>query len=597
MEKIYILDFGGQYTHLEARRIRQLHVFSEIVPADTSSDKLKDASGIILSGGPQNISESDALKCDPKIFELGVPVLGLCYGHQLMAHLLGGEVKQGKTKEYGTAELDIKDDNSIFKELEGSETVWMSHGDTVSKLPEGFKVIGSTSDCENAAVANEERKLYGFQFHPEVTHTFNGLKMLENFVDICGCKKDWTMHSYMNKIIEEIKQKTGDKKVFLLVSGGVDSTVLFALLDKALGTERVYGLHIDNAFVRKNETKIVEDALKKIGFNNFHVLDASEEFLEALEEIYDPEEKRKIIGNKFVEIVNREIKNLNLNPEEWLIGQGTIYPDTIETQGTQYADLIKTHHNRVEMMRKLVEQGKVIEPLAQLYKDEVREVGTELGLPKEIIWKHPFPGPGLAVRCLCAKEEDRIENEEEVKKKVSEITSKYGFEFKLLPIKSVGVQGDARTYKHPVVLMGKANWGSLEKVSTEITNNVKEINRVIYLIKPDELEEPYVLEGYLTKKRLDLLRDADHISMNCLEEREIMDLVWQMPTVLIPISLKGGESVVLRPVFSTEAMTAQFARLPLGSVQYIADKIFELKGIDAVFYDVTHKPPGTIEWE
>ncbi|MBR9691104.1 glutamine-hydrolyzing GMP synthase [Candidatus Woesearchaeota archaeon] len=595
MDKIIVLDFGGQYAHLIANRIRRLGVYSEIRPANTKIFKPEEVKGIILSGGPQNISEDDNLKCDPEIFNLNIPVLGICYGHQLIAHILGGQVARGETREYGKAAINVKNKEKLFDNIKDLEIVWMSHGDYVSKLPKGFEITASTEDCETAAVANFEKNIYGLQFHPEVTHTKSGMKILENFIyNICNCKKSWDMKEFIKKEIEEIKQVVGNKKVFLLVSGGVDSSVCYALLNKALGPDNVYGLHVDNGFVRKNESKQVEESFRKIGFANFHVVDASQEFLNAVKEVYDPEQKRMVIGEKFITVQDAETKKLNLNQKDWILGQGTIYPDTIETAGTKDAALIKTHHNRVEAVQKLIVQGKVIEPIKDLYKDEVRRVGEMLGLPHEFVYRHPFPGPGLAVRCLCAQEEYEVENY--TANVVSQIAEKYGLKSKVLPIKSVGVQGDVRTYAHPAVIIGDENWDSLEDVSTRITNEVSDVNRVVWHIA-GKLNNPKIKKAYLTKERIDLLREADQIVSDYLHENNIYDDIWQFPTVLIPISFKGGESIVLRPVDSMEAMTASFSKLDVNHAKAIAEKILALKGIDAVFYDITNKPPGTIEWE
>jgi GMP synthase (glutamine-hydrolysing) len=587
--QIVVLDFGGQYSHLIARRIRQLNVLAEIKDAEVDVDELREVKGIILSGGPSTVGDENSPKYNKEIFKLNIPILGICYGHQVMAHELGGHVTAGKIKEYGQSTVEIKK-SKLFKELETKERAWMSHGDTVTRLPKGFKVIGSTEDCEAAAVADEKNNRYGVQFHPEVTHTPNGMKILDNFLQICKCKRDWDMNNFIAQITKDIKDKVKDNNVFLLVSGGVDSTVAFALLEKVLGKERVYGLHIDNGFMRKNESKKVKKELEKHGFKNLHVIDAGDDFLEAVKEVYDPEKKRKIIGKIFIDVQAKAVKEMNLDPEKWMLGQGTIYPDTIETAGTKNAALIKTHHNRVKEVQQLIEQGKVIEPLAELYKDEVREVGEKLGLPHELVWRHPFPGPGLAVRCLCVEKEDICAAE------VNEITQTFNMEAKTLPIKSVGVQGDFRTYKHPAVLIGEEDWDMLEEVSTEITNKIKEVNRVVYLLNEVDVEKLKVKREYLTKARMDLLREADDKVNKIIFKHKLEKEIWQFPVVLVPLGLKG-ESIVLRPVNSKEAMTAEFARLPENVIQEIINELQKIKGIDAIFYDVTHKPPGTIEWE
>lgn len=601
MDKIAVLDFGGQYAHLIANRIRRMKVFSEIRPAQTYAQRLVGYKGIILSGGPQSVYDSNAPRCDRRIFTLGVPILGICYGHQLMAKMLGGKVLSGKVKEYGLANLIIQNKDGLFDDIdENSLDIWMSHGDEVDLVPPGFEVLGSTKDCENAAMADLQRNFFGIQFHPEVTHTERGMDMLQNFVTkICGCGKGWNMDNYMEAKVMRIKSMVDRRKVFMLVSGGVDSTVAFVLLTRALGPERVYGLFVDTGLLRMNEREEVEKSLRGIGFQNLHVYDASNEFLHSLREVYDPEAKRKIIGNKFLSVQKRVAFNLNLNPREWVLGQGTIYPDTIETGGTKHADKIKTHHNRVAKIQELIREKRLVEPLRALYKDEVRELGENLGLPKEMVWRHPFPGPGLGVRCLCVRSESFPKNYLEMEREINMMLADTELRAKVLPIKSVGVQGDARTYKHPVALYGDASWEDLEQASTRITNQFKEINRVVYLISPNSIENMEVRNRSLTIDRVKLLQEADKIVRDKIQETELEEDIWQFPVVLIPIVINGAgeESVVLRPVESEEAMTANFSKLDLRTVHEISKKIVEIERIGAVFYDVTNKPPGTIEWE
>ena len=594
--KIIVLDFGAQYGHLIARRVRQLHVFSEILEPDAPLEELEKAKGIILSGGPNSVYDSKAPKFNPKLFTLKKPILGLCYGQQLMAQELGGKVEKGKVKEYGLAELGVKKSDGLLKGLKGTETVWMSHGDKISELPSGFEVIGSTPDCENAAIADPSRKYFGLQFHPEVTHTPNGLKILENFVlGVCGCKQDWTIENYIEQKCAEIKKQVGKKNVFLLASGGVDSTVALALLHKALGEEKIYALHVDTGFMRKNESSAVGKELGELGFGNFHVVNAEKEFFEAVKGVVEPEKKRNIIGNKFIEVQNAELQKLELNPEEWLLGQGTIYPDTIETAGTKHAARIKTHHNRVDSIKELIEAGLVVEPISQLYKDEVRELGEELGLPAEIVWRHPFPGPGLAIRCLCSDGE--AENLDLLNEKAGAIAKEFGLTARVLPVKSVGVQGDERTYAHPCMLSGETSWENLEKVSTRITNELKEINRVVKLVNPVELDSIELIKADLNRPRIAALREADAIAMQKIQEHGLMKEIWQFPTVLLPLKANGGEAALLRPVESLEAMTARFYPMKADILEEIASEIVKLDGIGAVLFDLTHKPPATIEWE
>ena len=412
-KSIVILDFGGQYAHLIARRVRECGAFSEIRPPSTVAEKLKGAAGIILSGGPQSVYDDGSPLVDPDILKLGIPVLGICYGHHLLAHTLGGEVTSGKTKEYGRTSITIKTKTNLFAGLPDCFTVWMSHGDEVTRLPSGFVAAASSSDCVNAAMANDARKFFSIQFHAEVAHTEHGLKILKNFVALCP-HEPWSVESYAQRIGTEVKETVGDRRVFMLVSGGVDSTVAFTVLNEVLGSHRVQGLLVDTGLMRKNEVRRIKDAFDLLGFENFETVDASEEFFSNLAGVYDPEKKRRIIGDTFLNVQKRISTEMGLKIEDgWMLGQGTIYPDTIETGGTQHADTIKTHHNRVEAVQTMIEMGLVIEPLKDLYKDEVRRLGEEIGLPHDLVWRHPFPGPGLGVRILCAEKEDTIDTKTE----------------------------------------------------------------------------------------------------------------------------------------------------------------------------------------
>ena len=594
--KIIVLDFGSQYTHLLARRVRELGVYSEIMPPTAPASKLKKAKGIILSGGPQSVYDKDAVPFNPKIFSLKIPVLGLCYGQQLIAQELGGRVEQGETREYGTAEMTAKE-SQLFSGLPTRFRVWMSHGDKVNKLPKGFENTGSTRDCENAAVADESRKIFGLQFHPEVTHTEHGLKIISNFVfTVCGCKKNWSMENYLGQKMGEVKEQARDKNVFLLLSGGVDSTVCLALLDKALGPERIHALHVDTGFMRKGESKLVKKELEKLGIKEIHILDASLGFMGALEGITEPEEKREIIGQLFIDLAIEELNNLSFDTETWLIGQGTIYPDTIETGGTRHAKKIKTHHNRAPVILEMIKKGLVIEPLNQLYKDEVRELGRLLGLPDSLVERHPFPGPGLAIRILCSKGKE--EYDKKLKEDINKAILGEGFTAKVLPVKAVGVQGDNRTYSNVAMLEGPLNYDIAEKVSTQITNSFASVNRVVFLLKPEKIKSMELEEAYLSKERIERLREADSIAMKLLVESGLHKEVWQFPVVLLPINFNGdGQGVVLRPVYSREAMTARFAKLSPTVLNEMVEKISKIRGIGAVMLDVTHKPPATIEWE
>ncbi|MDD5162635.1 MAG: glutamine-hydrolyzing GMP synthase [Candidatus ainarchaeum sp.] len=597
-ETIAVVDFGGQYAHLIARRVRQLNVFSEIIAPDSAIEEFKRFRGIILSGGPASVYDEKAPVLDKKVFSLGIPILGICYGHQLLAKELGGKVERAGVREYGVASLHKKGNKGIFSSLPAATNVWMSHGDFVSALPEGFEVIGSTSDCDIAAMADFEKKIFGLQFHPEVTHTRFGMKILKNFVlKECNCSGSWTIRNFVEQKVLEIRAFAKGKNVFLLASGGVDSTVALVLLKKALGSKRILALHVDTGFMRKNESREIMSVFAKQGLN-VKLLDASNEFIGSLKGVVEPEEKRKIIGNLFVKIVNENLERLDLNAGQWLLGQGTIYPDTIESAGTKLASHIKTHHNRVESIKQMIEDGKVIEPIRELYKDEVRELGKKLGLPAKMISRHPFPGPGLAIRILCSEKEEAEENIE-LQKSLDEIASKKGYKGKVLPIKSVGVQGDSRSYRNAAVIEGKLDWDLLEKTSTGITNSIGGISRVVFALQPKKIVSVALKKGFLEKERIFLLQEIDDFALKAIEKKKLYNKIWQFPIVLIPVSVNGKnlDSVVLRPVFSREAMTAKFARIEKKFLEKMALEIMQKFPVSGVFYDITHKPPGTIEWE
>ncbi|OGH58839.1 MAG: hypothetical protein A2725_03755 [Candidatus Magasanikbacteria bacterium RIFCSPHIGHO2_01_FULL_33_34] len=584
--EIAILDFGSQYTHLIARRIREIGVISHIYPNDTKAEKLTNAVGIILSGGPKSVTSSEKLEYDTNIFKQNKPILGLCYGHQLIAQHFGSEISSGKIREYGIASLKISD-SPIFNNIKKQTTVWMSHGDNVEKLPKNFKQIGTTGNNSITAMSLSEKNIYSFQFHPEVNHSIDGKTMLENFVlNICNAEKNWNTNDMLLQIQENIRKEAKNKKIFLLISGGVDSTICFTLLEKTLGKDKVYGFHIDHGFMRLNESEQVKEALTNIGLDDLHIYNASKEYFESLKKVYEPEEKRKIIGNLFLDITDKIMKKLNFNEKDWLLGQGTIYPDTIESGGTKNSDKIKTHHNRVDRIQKMIQKGLIIEPIKELYKDEVRKIGLKLNLPKNLINRQPFPGPGLAIRCLCSEGNNK-----------KPITISEGTK---LPIKSVGVQGDERSYKHPLVLTNtKINWQKLHKISPKITNKYKNINRVLITIygNEEQIKNSTLKKSYLTKERISLLRQLDNKINKIVNNNKNCSHIWQMPIVLIPFGYNHKESIVIRPVESEEAMTVNFAKLPKNVIKQIQAEIEIIDKVDFVFFDITNKPPGTIEWE
>ncbi len=497
---VLVVNFGSQYAHLIARRVREAGVYSEIMPFDSTLQEIeaKNPQAIILSGGPSSVYEEGAPWCDPKLFELGVPVLGICYGHQLMAHLLSGKVEGGQKKEFGKASLLVNGaETPLFRGLQEQEPVWFSHGDAVKELPAGFEKTASTETCQIAAMANEQKKLYGIQFHPEVAHTPCGKKLISNFLfEIAKIEPTWRVDKNIEGQLEQLRNQVGEEKVIIGVSGGIDSLVAATLLHKAISS-KLYCVFIDHGLLRKNEATQVLAILNKQGFANVHFVDASEEFLGALAGVTDPEEKRKVIGHKFIEVFEKAARELEESEHIRFFAQGTIYPDRIESgQPSKQAAKIKSHHN-LTLPEKM--NFQVIEPLADYYKDEVRQLGRALGLTPEEVGRHPFPGPGLAIRILgeITEERLRILREadaifiEELKK--SNFYDRVGQAFAaLLPVKSVGVMGDARTYDYIISLRSvdttdfmTADWSKLpsellEKTSNRIVNEVRGCNRVVY---------------------------------------------------------------------------------------------------------------------
>lgn len=511
-EKIIILDFGSQYTQLIARSIRELKVYAEIVPYNQSLESIRQESpgGIILSGGPSSIYEKNSPQISAEIFNLGVPVLGICYGLYSITDIFNGKMQASQQKEYGRAVINIKSKSGLFKDLKAKETVWMSHGDKVIVPPEGFKVTASSKNADIAAIENSKKQIYGVQFHPEVYHTVNGKKILKNFLfSICRFKGKWSMKSFVTQSVEAIQNEVGNGTVLLGLSGGVDSSVAAVLLQKAIG-DRLYPVFVNNGVLRKNEHEIVIQRFNETLNLNLIYVDASEKFLSKLKGIEDPEKKRKIIGREFIKIFFNEAKKIGKFD---FLAQGTLYPDVIESVSTKGpSDTIKSHHNRVPEVLKLIKSGKVIEPLKELFKDEVRALGKELGMPDELIHRHPFPGPGLAIRII----------------------------------------------------------------------------------------------GDITKERLQILRNADAILVEEIKNAGLYKKLWQVFTVFLPIRSVGvmGDKrtyenvIAIRGVTSVDAMTADWAYLPEDVLRHISGRIInEVKGVNRVVYDISSKPPSTIEWE
>ena len=496
MKKVLILDFGGQYNLLIARRVRQSGVFCEIKSYKTSLSDIVafNADAIILTGGPATVFDEGAPRIDKSIFEMGIPVLGICYGMQLMVYSLGGDCRKAEKREYGKVLLTHKE-SLLFKDIPDTSVCWMSHGVEVDSLPDGFSVIATSDYCGFCAVENSDKKLYGVQFHPEVNHTEYGTQILENFLfSVCGFEREWKMSSYVERAIEECRKKIGDGRVLLALSGGVDSTVCAALLNKAVG-DRLTCIFVDHGLLRKNEGDEVEEVMK----NQFHAdirrVNAEDEFLSALKGVTEPERKRKIIGELFIRTFEKEAKKIG---KVDFLAQGTIYPDVVESGLGGESAVIKSHHN-VGGLPSVVDFKEIVEPLRMLFKDEVRELGLELGLPENLVWRQPFPGPGLAIRVIgevtkekldILRDADAIFREEMIKKGIKNAPSQYFAA--LTNMKSVGVMGDERSYDYAIALRAvqtqdfmtatwtRIDWELLDKISSRIIGEVKHVNRVLY---------------------------------------------------------------------------------------------------------------------
>lgn len=616
-QKVAILDAGAQYGKVIDRRIRELAVESELLPLDTPAQKLQQYSALIISGGPESVYGENAPQYDPGIFSLGIPVLGICYGMQLMNYIHGGTVEKKARREDGPCTITVKPHSKLFSGFDSEQAVLMTHGDTVEKVADGFTVT-ALSDGFIAALENPERQLYAVQFHPEVDLTQNGQKMFARFLfDIAGLEPTFTLEDREAKAITEIQEKIGTGKALVLVSGGVDSSVAAALVTKALGKDRVYAVHIDTGFMRLNESSTVEESLKKFGLD-VTTVHAAETFLSArrntptgpsemLSETVDPETKRHIIGDTFIRVTQETLEQLQISAEDTFLVQGTLRPDLIESASrsiSKTAQTIKTHHNDSPMVRELRAAGKVVEPLAEYHKDEVRELGKNLGMPDELIWRQPFPGPGLAIRVICAKEPVVGEDFSNVYDALQDFSTPTN-PVTLLPIKTVGVQGDGRSYSYLAGISGEQNWPQLIALARKIPQSVHSVNRVIFIFgEPVPHLVRDVTPTTLQPKVLDQLRQADAIVNDLLREHNLLLSISQVPVILFPVSFgeDGKRSIAIRTLITRDFMTGLPAvpgkDIPEAVLLQMVERILaEVPGISRVVYDLTSKPPATTEWE
>ncbi|MBI5543243.1 MAG: gamma-glutamyl-gamma-aminobutyrate hydrolase family protein [Deltaproteobacteria bacterium] len=531
-----------------------------------------------------------------------VPVLGLCFGHQLLAHLLGGKVvAAGSAREYGLAEIRCAPGAGLFEGLDPVQRVWMSHGDHVEQVPPGFRATASSERLAVAAMESEDGSLWGVQFHPEVTHTEQGNQMLRRFLTRCGAGLDWSAEGQVERIVGHIRDRAAGRSLFLLVSGGVDSLVCLALCLRAVGPQRIHSLHVDTGFMRQAESSEIVAALAALGFENLHVAQAEARFLETCRGVVDPEAKRALIGRLFVDVLHDEVGRLPLG-DDWMLVQGTIYPDTIESGGTQKAARIKTHHNRVEEIARMIEAGKVIEPLSELYKDEVRALGRQLGLPDGLVQRHPFPGPGLAIRVLVSADGTPPPGFERDAGKIAQLASTWGLGSSVLPVRTVGVQGDERTYRHAAVVwsQGEAGghgpgWPTLKRCAASVVNQVSSINRVLLSLEPLPPGSLRLGRCMLEKPQLDLLRRVDKLVR---DRTAAYQAIWQIPVVALPLfDLEGRQAFVVRPVCSQDAMTAEVFEMDVEAWCALVQEARKIAGVGPLLYELTTKPPATIEWE
>ncbi|MGC9367092.1 MAG: glutamine-hydrolyzing GMP synthase [bacterium] len=600
-DKIGVIDYGGQYAHLIANVVRSIGVYSDILQPHQLRD-ISQYRGIILSGSPA-LSSGDELSVNPLIFKLNIPVLGFCFGHQEIAKFHGGRVEH-KGQEFGRSLLKLVKKSPIFLNLPDEQVVWMSHGDAVTD-PGDMEEIAVSLDPDNntqkySAISDEKLRHYGFQFHPEVDDTEYGREMIENYViGICGCRKSWNSDYMVEDIENSIKTEVKTNQVVMLVSGGVDSTVAAVLLHRALPASQLHFIHVDTGLMRYKESEQVTELFESEGMlPSLVVVDASEQFLRELQGVYDPEQKRNIIGKNFIDLVNDEVAKFDLSTA--LLAQGTIYPDRIETGETEHAHRIKTHHNRIPQIEAMIRQGLVIEPLKDLYKFEVRKVGQTLGIPQTMLQRHPFPGPGLGIRCICSQPDNLDYKQITVlRAKLKDNCGKYYSE--VLPVKSVGVKADQRSYEYPGLLWKENYCGEeIDDIAAKIFRNVDNINRIIWLggnhANPPVSIQPVLAD--INAARLEKLRAADNLAQQLLVEQNLYDEIWQMPVISLPLKINQvyEDFIILRPVISKRGMTARPYYLPPLYLKTLSNR-FKQVGVNWWGVDVSTKPPATIEWE